>query len=162
MFFWILIKLRFIPILICWKKILFQLRINRPLFRWDLLPHTYITFLNNDFRCNSQATKYSIISSETCKLSYLVGSVDKNNVYFHMTCLLPKYWKLLPLSHYTFIDHAAKHIKSIINITVCLKYHKHKTKRDLHWSDRSRLAKWLKLILLKYFGIKYPVKNSFT
>ena len=25
------------------------------------------------------------------KLSYLVGSVDKNNVYFHMTCLLPKY-----------------------------------------------------------------------
>ena len=65
------------------------------------------------------ATKYSIISTEkNVKLSYLVGSVDKNNVYFHMTCLLPKYWKLLPLSH-TFIDHAVKH-KSIINVTVCL------------------------------------------
>ena len=38
------------------------------------------------------ATKYSIISTEkNVKLSYLVGSVDKNNVYFHMTCLLPKY-----------------------------------------------------------------------
>ena len=37
-------------------------------------------------------TKESIISTEkNVKLSYLVGSVDKNNVYFHMTCLLPKY-----------------------------------------------------------------------
>ena len=45
------------------------------------------------------ATKYSIISTEkNVKLSYLVGSVDKNNVYFHMTSLLPKNWKLLPLS----------------------------------------------------------------
>ena len=38
------------------------------------------------------ATKYSIISTEkNVKLSYLVGSVDKNNVCFYMTCLLPKY-----------------------------------------------------------------------
>ena len=38
------------------------------------------------------ATKYSIISTEkNVKLSYLAGSVDKNNVYFNMTCLLPKY-----------------------------------------------------------------------
>ena len=38
------------------------------------------------------ATKYSIISTEkNVKLSYLIGSVDKNNVYFHLTCLLPKY-----------------------------------------------------------------------
>ena len=37
------------------------------------------------------ATKYSIISTEkNVKLSYLIGSVDKNNVYFHMTCFLPK------------------------------------------------------------------------
>ena len=57
------------------------------------------------------ATKYLIISTEkNVKLSYLVGSVYKNNVYFHMTCLLPKQGKLLPLSH-TFIDHAAKHEK---------------------------------------------------
>ena len=56
------------------------------------------------------ATKYSIISTEkNVKLSYLIGSVDKNNVYFHMTCLLPKYRTLLPLRHYTFIDHAVKH-----------------------------------------------------
>ena len=38
------------------------------------------------------ATKYSIISTEkNVKLSYLVGIVDKINVYFHMTWLLPKY-----------------------------------------------------------------------
>ena len=38
------------------------------------------------------ATKYSIISTEkNVNLSYLVGSIAKNNVYFHMTCLLPKY-----------------------------------------------------------------------
>ena len=38
------------------------------------------------------ATKYSIISTEkNVKLSYLVDSVDKNNVYFNMTCLLAKY-----------------------------------------------------------------------
>ena len=38
------------------------------------------------------ATKYSIISTEkNIKLSYLIGSVDKNNVNFHMTRLLPKY-----------------------------------------------------------------------
>ena len=61
------------------------------------------------------AIKYSIISTEKyVKLSYLVGNVDKNNVYFHMTCLLPKYWKLLPLSH-AFIDHAVKHKKTINN-----------------------------------------------
>ena len=49
------------------------------------------------------------------KLSYLVGGVDKNNVYFHMTCLLPKYWKILPRSHYTFIKYAVKHKKTINN-----------------------------------------------
>ena len=37
------------------------------------------------------ATKYSIISTEKCKVTCLAGSVDKNNVYFHMTCLLPKH-----------------------------------------------------------------------
>ena len=58
------------------------------------------------------ATKYSIISTEkNVKLSYLVGSVDKNDVHFHMTCLLPKYWKRLQLSH-TFIDYAVIHKKS--------------------------------------------------
>ena len=66
------------------------------------------------------AIKYSIISTEkNVKLSYLVDSVDKNNVYFHMTCLLPKYWKLLPLSH-TFIDHAVKHKKTINNNNIII------------------------------------------
>ena len=44
MFFWILIKLNFIPSL---------LRINSLLFRWDLLAHTYATFVNDNFRCSS-------------------------------------------------------------------------------------------------------------
>ena len=95
------------------------------------------------------ATKYSIISTEkNVKLSYLIGSVDKNNVYFHMTCLLPKYWKLLPLSH-TFIDHAVKLEKTINNnfiimiiFTVCLKYHKQKTKRNLQGNNRSWQSDW--------------------
>ena len=144
MFFLILIKLNFIPILICWKKILYlenfsqlrnllsQLRINSLLFSWDLLPHTHTTYfsttisaviviniikysmhfiIHNSYgwQLNDVTTKYSIISTEkNVKLSYLVGSIDKNNVYFHMTFLLPKYWKLQPLSR-TFIDHAVKH-----------------------------------------------------
>ena len=38
------------------------------------------------------ATKYSMISTEkNVKLSYLIGSVDKNKVFFHMTCLFLKY-----------------------------------------------------------------------
>ena len=41
------------------------------------------------------ATKSSIISTENVMLSYLVGSVDENNLYCHMTC--------------TFIDHAVRH-----------------------------------------------------
>ena len=36
------------------------------------------------------ATKYFIIK-KLVNLSYLVGSVDKNNVYFHMAGLLQKY-----------------------------------------------------------------------
>ena len=48
-------------------------------------------------------------------LSYLVGNVDKNNAYFHMTCLLLKDDLLLPLIHYTFIDQAVKHRKAIEN-----------------------------------------------
>ena len=70
-----------------------------------------------------KATKYStsyIIQNsyqssalKNVKLSYLVGSVDKNNVYFHMTCLLPKYLKLQPLSH-TFINHSVKYKKNVV------------------------------------------------
>ena len=45
--------------------------------------------INNSY---DVATKYSTISTEkNVKFSYLVGSVDKNNIYFHMTCLLPKF-----------------------------------------------------------------------
>ena len=99
------------------------------------------------------ATKYSITSTEkNVKLSYLIGSVVKSNVYFHMTFLLPKYWKLLSLTlSHTFIDHAAKHKKIINNnittiiiiiFTVCLKYHKQKRKRNLQWNNRSWQSDW--------------------
>ena len=37
------------------------------------------------------ATKYSVTALKLVKLSDLVGGVDKNNLCFHMTCLLPKY-----------------------------------------------------------------------
>ena len=47
------------------------------------------------------------------KLSYLVGSVDKNNVYFHMTACCQNTENLCH-SH-TFIDHAVKHKKTINN-----------------------------------------------
>ena len=33
------------------------------------------------------------------KLCYLVGSVDRRDIYFHMTCLLPIYGTLLPQSY---------------------------------------------------------------
>ena len=59
------------------------------------------------------ATKWSIITTEKSNV-ILPGSVDKNNVYFHMACLLPKHWKLLPLSH-TLIDDAVKHKMAINN-----------------------------------------------
>ena len=77
-----------------------------------------------------KATKYSMyyiihnsldiatIQSSALKLvnlSYLIGNVDKNNVYFHMTCLLLKYDLPLPLIHDTFIDQAVKHRKAIDN-----------------------------------------------
>ena len=60
------------------------------------------------------STKIQSSALKNVKLSYQVGIVDKNNVYFQMTCLLPKYWKLLPLSH-TFIDHTVEHKKTINN-----------------------------------------------
>ena len=71
-----------------------------------------------------KATKYSmyfiihnlcdVATEKNVTLSYLVGSIDKRKVYFRMSWLLPKYWKLLPLSH-TVIDHAVKHKKTINN-----------------------------------------------
>ena len=74
MFFWILIKLNFIPILICWKKILYleipQLRTNSLLFRWDISAATVIKatkyslyyVIHNPY---DVATKYWFISTET-------------------------------------------------------------------------------------------------
>ena len=104
---------------------------------------------------NSYDVQLNIQSSalENVKLSYLVGSVDKNNVYFTMTCLLPKYWKLLPLSH-TFIDHAVKHKKTINNNNdnnnnnnnnnnhSLFEISQTKTKRNLQWNNRSWQSDW--------------------
>ena len=47
------IKLYTYPDLLRKNPLLSQLRINSLLFRWDLLPRTYTTFLSNSFRCNS-------------------------------------------------------------------------------------------------------------
>ena len=37
------------------------------------------------------AAKHFIIRTKLVKLSYLAGSFDQNNIYFHMICLLPTY-----------------------------------------------------------------------
>ena len=55
-------------------------------------------------------TKYSIISTEKC--TWLL--VLKRTMYISIYLLIPKYWKLLPLSH-TFIDHTVKLEKTINN-----------------------------------------------
>ena len=47
----------------------------------------------------------------------------------------------------------------MINVTVCLKYHKHKAKRNLNWNGRSWQGDWN---VAEYFRIKYTVANSFT
>ena len=131
MLFWILTKLNFAPILISWKKILYLENFsnqNRQLtFLDETFYHTHMLLFSKTISAavvikatkysmyyiihNSHdvVTKYSTISTKKWT-SHLVVSVDKNNVYFHLHCLLPKYWKLLPLSH-TFIDHAVKHEK---------------------------------------------------
>ena len=68
--------------------IFFSTTISAAIF-FKAIKYSMYFFIHNSY---DVATKYSIISSEkNVKLSYLVGSVDKNNVYFHMTCLLPKY-----------------------------------------------------------------------
>ena len=134
MFFWILIKLNFIPILICWKKILYlensstqnqQLNFQMRPFathiyyfsQWQLplqqsLKPPNIAHITSSIIHMTQQLNIQLPALKNVKLSYLIGSVDKNNVYFHMTCLLPKYWKLLSMNH-TFIDHAVKHKKTI-------------------------------------------------
>ena len=43
-----------------------------------------ITAMTQQLNIQSSALK-------NVKFSYLVGSVDKNSIYLHMTCLLPKY-----------------------------------------------------------------------
>ena len=40
---------------------------------------------------NSQQLHIQSSSLKNVKLSYLIANVVKNNVYFHMTCLLPRY-----------------------------------------------------------------------
>ena len=66
-----------------------------PLFSVTISPATVIkaTKYSMYYKIHNSydvVTKFSVIKKLE-KLSYLVGSVDKNNLYFHMTCLLPKY-----------------------------------------------------------------------
>ena len=132
MFFWILIKLNLIPILICWKKILYlenfstqnqQLTFSMSpfttnicyFFQWQfplrqsLKPQNIAPITSSIIHMTYQLTKYLIISTEKCKIILLIILV-----VLIITCLLPKYRNLLPLSQ-TFIDHAVKHKKTIKN-----------------------------------------------
>ena len=91
MFFWILIKLNFVPVLICWKKILylenFSAQNPQPIFLDETFYYTHIPlfsitisaataavikttkysayYIHNSY---DVATKYSIITNETCKV----------------------------------------------------------------------------------------------
>ena len=67
--------------------LLFSMRISAAIVIEATKYSTYHIIYNS----HDVATKYSIIGTKNVKLSYLVGSADKNNVYFHMTCLLRKY-----------------------------------------------------------------------
>ena len=58
----------------------------------------------------------------------------KINIYLNQACTF-SFRPVLPLYKNQFTD-LWKKLK-IINITVRLKYHKHKTKRNLHRNDRS-------------------------
>ena len=95
------------------------------------------------------ATKYSIIRLKLVKLSYLVGSVDRKNISFHMTCLLPTYWRLLPLS-YLYSPTMLKSINITTNIAACLEILHTHTKKNLRWNNIS----WgiLNLVFTPYYN----------
>ena len=38
----------------------------------------------------------------------MAGSFDQNNIDFHMTCLLPTDWKVLPLSYFAYTNQGVK------------------------------------------------------
>ena len=67
--------------------LLFSMRISAAIVIEATKYGTYHIIYNS----HDVATKYSIIGTKDLKLSYLVGSADKNIVYFYMNCLLPKY-----------------------------------------------------------------------
>ena len=87
---------------------------------------------------NSESTAYfldetfyhtHVLLFSTTISAAIVITATKYSMYFiihnsydvHITCFLPKYWKLLPLSH-TFIDHVVKHKKLQIIHTNSFKY----------------------------------------
>ena len=138
MFFWILIKLTFIPILICWKKIIYLEKFSTQqlsaYFLDETFYHTHTLLFSPTISTtivikaakhskyyiihNSYdiATKYSIIRKMYWKMhwkmkSYLTWLVVLIYIFLH-DHFLPKYWKILPPSH-RFTDHAVKHKKKL-------------------------------------------------
>ena len=73
------------------------------------------------------------------KLSYLVGSVDRKNISFHMDCLLSTYWKLLSLSYLyspTMLSNKKLQLISQIAFKFRKKWNK-KINRNLSWNNIS-------------------------
>ena len=58
--------------------------------QWSLKPQN-ITRITSTIIQMMQELNIQSSALKNLKLSYLVGSVDKNDVYLHMTYLLPKY-----------------------------------------------------------------------
>ena len=78
------------------RKFLFSMTISAAIVikAWKNIAHITSSIIHMTYQLNIQSSALKNVN-----LSYLVDSIDKNNVYFYMTCLLPKYWKLLPESN---------------------------------------------------------------
>ena len=116
MLFKILIKLNFILILIYWKKILylenFSTQNQQPTFYMrPLTTHVYFFFYITILRIMYISTWPACCQN------------IQNFCHWVIIHLLTVLWNVKKLQ--------------IINITACLKYHKHKTKRNLQWNNRS-------------------------
>ena len=102
MFFWIF--------LICWKKILRKFLnlestayfLDQTFYHAHIPPFSITISTGTVIKATKYSTHYIIHNSydvatkyfiikKLVNLSYLVGSVDKNDVYFHMAGLLQKY-----------------------------------------------------------------------
>ena len=68
---------------------------------------------------------------------------------------MAKYCKPLPLSHYTFINHAVKQEKTMSNFT-------NAKQKEIYNETIDHVKVTETYMLLKYFRIKRTATNSFT